>query len=194
MWCDSTHKKWKDIREGRTDWYTAFIKETWKPALIIISVLLIFSLGVFLLLRIVEDNSLIHGEKGMLEYARQAHGDGLEFTGSVSHGGETIAWFTADPSNPICIPIVFSQKGKDTYSLANDPNSFREADACHFLWHSGFAIHIENPDIAEIQIVSGGNTVIPVTQYPFNTYWDFDGGNSTSIYYLDKDGNIVKND
>ncbi|MBP3856748.1 MAG: hypothetical protein IK990_14180 [Ruminiclostridium sp.] len=194
MWYDSTHKTWKDIREGRTDWYTAFIKETLKPALIIISVLLIFSLGVFLLLRIVEDNSLIHGEKGMLEYARQAHGDGLEFTGSVSHGGETIAWFTADPSNPICIPIVFSQKGKDTYSLANDPNSFREADACHFLWHSGFAIHIENPDIAEIQIVSGGNTVIPVTQYPFNTYWDFDGGNSTSIYYLDKDGNIVKND
>ena len=194
MWYDSSHKKWEDIREGRTDWYTAFVKEMWKPRLICYSALFVFLLCVFLLLKIADESSFIHGEAGMLEYARQAHGDGLEFTGSVSDGGETVAWFTADPLNPVCIPIVFTQKGKDSYSVANDPNSFRKADACNFLWHFGYAIHVEDHEIAKIQIISGGNTVIPVTEYPFNTYWEFDGGSSTSIYYLDENGNIIEHD
>ncbi|MBO6230586.1 MAG: hypothetical protein J6O50_08455 [Ruminiclostridium sp.] len=158
------------------------------------AILLLIAVGADVTINIIENASLIHGEAGMLEYARQAHGDGLEFTGSVSDGGETVAWFTADPLNPVCIPIVFTQKGKDTYSVANDPNSFRKADACNFLWHFGYAIHVEDHEIAKIQIISGGNTVIPVTEYPFNTYWEFDGGSSTSIYYLDENGNIIEHD
>ena len=191
MWYDSRHQTEKDIREGRTDRYTVFM-EIRKPALIITGVLLVLALCVFMLLKLVEESSLIHGEEGMLEYAREMHGDGLEFTGSVSHGGETIAWFTADPSHPVCIPIVFSDKGNDTYKLSYDSNTFSDADACSFYWHLGFAIHVEDPEIAEIQIVSGKKTDISVTQYPFNTYWEYDGGSSTSIFYLDKDGNIIK--
>lgn len=193
MWYDSRFKTYKDIREGRTDRITVFL-EIIKPALIIMAILLLIAVGAAVTINIIENASLIHGEAGMLEYARQAHGDGLEFTGSVSDGGETVAWFTADPLNPVCIPIVFTQKGKDTYSVANDPNSFRKADACNFLWHFGYAIHVEDHEIAKIQIISGGNTVIPVTEYPFNTYWEFDGGSSTSIYYLDENGNIIEHD
>lgn len=193
MWYDSRFKTYKDIREGRTDRITVFM-EIIKPALIIMAILLLIAVGADVTINIIENASLIHGEAGMLEYARQAHGDGLEFTGSVSDGGETVAWFTADPLNPVCIPIVFTQKGKDTYSVANDPNSFRKADACNFLWHFGYAIHVEDHEIAKIQIISGGNTVIPVTEYPFNTYWEFDGGSSTSIYYLDENGNIIEHD
>ena len=193
MWYDSRFKTYKDIREGRTDRITVFM-EIIKPALIIMAILLLIAVGADVTINIIENASLIHGEAGMLEYARQAHGDGLEFTGSVSDGGETVAWFTADPLNPVCIPIVFTQKGKDTYSVANDPNSFRKADACNFLWHFGYAIHVEDHEIAKIQIISGGNTVIPVTEYPFHTYWEFDGGSSTSIYYLDENGNIIEHD
>ncbi|HBI51744.1 MAG TPA: hypothetical protein DDX72_03065 [Ruminococcaceae bacterium] len=193
MWYDSRFKTYKDIREGRTDRITVFM-EIIKPALIIMAILLLIAVGAAVTINIIENASLIHGEEGMLDYARSMHGEGLEFRGSVSDGGETIAFFSFDPSNPTCMPIVFTNKGNDNYKVSDDFNRSLSADACNCIWHHGFAIHVENPEITAITIVSRESTTIPVTEYPFNTYWAFDGGSSTHIFYLDKDGNIITQD
>ena len=92
------------------------------------------------------------------------------------------------------MPIVFTNKGNDNYKVSDDFNRSLSADACNCIWHHGFAIHVENPEITAITIVSRESTTIPVTEYPFNTYWAFDGGSSTHIFYLDKDGNIITQD
>ena len=133
------------------------------------------------------DKNKILTEEDMLRYANDQHGNGLSYTGMSLYGNEAITWFTADPSDPTALAIVFLKNNDGSYTLVEDTNYFQDADACYILWRNGIAVHIENEKIKEVAV---GLERISVTEYPFNTYVEFKENTSNiTIYYLDADGN-----
>ena len=135
-------------------------------------------------------NSGIYNENDMLQYAVEHHSDGLAYSGSAICGNETIAWFTADDENPVSIALVFNRKKDGNYELSEDTNRFQSADACYIFWRKGIAVHVENTDIKEVMICSVSAETIPVTEYPFNVFYENER-RSYRIYCLDADGNVV---
>lgn len=135
-------------------------------------------------------NSGIYNEEDMLQYAKKQHGDVLAYSGSVVCGNETIAWFTADSENPVSVALVFKQNKDGSYELSEDTDRFQSAGACYILWRKGIAVHVENTDIKEVMICSKSTETIPVTEYPFNVFYENER-RSYRIYYLDADGNTV---
>ena len=135
--------------------------------------------------------STVKGTDGMLDYMCSKHGDGLEFGGSVSDEGETLVWFSFDEMNPTCSYMVFKNKENDEYDPLFDPNTTMNADACLCTWHQGVVIHVEDRDIASVQIVSGDSQTYSVTEYPFNLYSEISTG-ETFIFCMDKDGNVIE--
>lgn len=129
----------------------------------------------------------VRGTDGMLSYMCEKHGDGLEYSGSVSNAAETVAWFTFDKENPTCSYMVFRNKGNGEYKPEYDPNLTMDAGACYCLWSKGIALHIENTDIAEVTVLSGRAETLHITEYPYNAYVEVDGG-LNGVYCVDKDG------
>ena len=135
-------------------------------------------------------NSGIYNENDMLQYAVKHHGEGLDYSGSVVCGNETIAWFTANDEHPVSIALVFRQNNDGSYELSEDTNRFQSAGSCYILWRKGVAVHIENTDIKEVMICSESTETIPVIEYPFNVFYENER-RSYRIYYLDADGNVI---
>lgn len=136
-------------------------------------------------------SSSVQGTEGMLGYAIQQHGEGLEFSGSVSDAGETLAWFSFDEANPTCSYMIFKNKGNYEYEPLSDPNYTMNAGACHCIWHKGVAVHVENEDVKEVQVVSGKTVTFPVDAYPFNIYTEC-YGSETYVFFLDENENIIE--
>ncbi len=135
-------------------------------------------------------NSGIYNEEDMLLYAKKQHGDGLVYSGSAVCGNETIAWFTADSENPVSVALAFRQNKDGSYEPEEDTDRFQSAGACYILWRKGIAVHVENTDIKEVMICSESTETIPVTEYPFNVFYENER-RSYRIYCLDAYGNVI---
>ena len=138
---------------------------------------------------------VVQGTDGMLDYAREKHGEALVESGTLSRSEHCLAWFTmTDPSQKLCIPIAFVQLADGYYQLTDDINTFLNANACACKWQEGIAIHIENTDINEIIVTCEPDDVhILVDQYPYNYFLQEPGykGNPGDIKFLDNEDNVL---
>ena len=91
---------------------------------------------------------------------------------------------------PVSVALAFRQNKDGSYEPEEDTDRFQSAGACYILWRKGIAVHVENTDIKEVMICSDDTETIPVTEYPFNAFYENER-RSYRIYCLDAYGNVI---
>lgn len=136
------------------------------------------------------NDNIVTGSDGLAKFGKEYFGNDLmEMKGSTHNHKETLAWYVAKFSTLTrCEAASYSDKPGGQYEFIRDENAVREADgiwSCK--WHDGVAVHIENPDCAEIKVSNPKiSTTINVTETPYSIYLLLYEG-KTDISFYNKD-------